>query len=302
MSRYRSYYRYRRTKKNAFWTPVLFLFAGCYLASALFLGIALSQRWPIPANDAVLAEQAVFDDAVSLPAEPEPAADPSPADALIQDEEQEGIDVELPALPVFAVAQGPYASAADAGQQALLILARGGAGYVQERDGQSYVLYCAYDRRESAEKVMQRLVSGDGQPLQVLDLSAPPFRLSITTGRLRAERIKESYSNYLETLKRLDEGWRALDKGEMQPADALVEIGLLSDQLEAIRAQAFDGTLIEGDAQALQTWNDSLSRAAKYLQTIYDTDQSALAISAKIKYTYLAIVMQYRSYIEGLSQ
>lgn len=62
----------------------------------------------------------------------------------------------------------------------------------------------------------------------------------------------------------------------------------------------FEGTLIEGDAQALSDWDGCLSRCVAYLQTISGTDQSALAISAKIKYTYLACIAQYQSYIEGL--
>ena len=74
----------------------------------------------------------------------------------------------------------------------------------------------------------------------------------------------------------------------------------LAAQLEQALAAAFEGTLIEGDAQALSDWDGCLSRCVAYLQTISGTDQSALAISAKIKYTYLACIAQYQSYIEGL--
>lgn len=269
------------------------LLAAGYVASAVLLGVMISGKWLLPLARGGQEGQEAAEDA-------QPAESPSLLSALSQEEPQAELRLELPSIQAFAVAAGPFDSLEEANEKAVALMQRGGAGYVQAQGEQYLVLLCAYDAEESADKVAQRLDGDAGLTMQTLDVSSGTALLNVTASQSRGQRIQESYQTFTQALQALDDAWRQLDAGQTQTTDAVASAGALAAQLEQARAAAFEGTLIEGDAQALSDWDGCLSRCVAYLQTISGTDQSALAISAKIKYTYLACIAQYQSYIEGL--
>ncbi len=274
------------------------LLAAGYLGLAVFVGVAISKRWLLPLAQSGLESQAEAETDTETETD-----DRRLVEALNQEEAQaQERTVTPPGLAAFAVGAGPYEDLEKANESALLLQGRGGAGYIfrQDEDEGYLVLLSVYDGEEAARTVAARLAEAGRLQTQVVDLSAEGAALTIACGEERARAIEESYTEFTNALAELDKTWRALDRGEMQAADAAAKASALEQGLERARTAAFDGALIEGEAQALSGWEDCLTNCAGYLQTISFSEQSAMAISAKIKYTHIACIAQYRNYAKGL--
>jgi hypothetical protein len=271
------------------------MLAAAYVITALSLGIALGGRF-LPGvqgsggqRTGKQAERAANElvEALSEETQKESAA-------------MEESRLELPTVLCYAVAAGPYESLREAAAQAERLMQRGAAGYVREEDGKYRVYLSAYASREAAEGVVVRLNGEDGMSLAQTALQGGGIALKIESTRQRAERIKASFGLFSETLIELEALWKELDGGRMQPDAARIAAQKLAEKLEDARGAAFSGALVEGESEALLGWDEALSACCGYLGATTKESQTGLAISSKIKYTYLACVEKYLSYLERL--
>jgi hypothetical protein len=273
------------------------MLAIAYVVTALSLGTALGGRF-LPSMEGAGGQPEVelqaegtvdkFVEALSGETPPKSAA-------------AEEFRLELPTVLCYAVAAGPYETLREAAEQAERLMQRGAAGYVREEDGKYSVYLSAYASRDAAQSVAARLNGEDGMSLAETTLQGGGIALKIESSPQRAEKIKASFGLFNETLIELEALWKELDGGRMQPAAAQIALQKLAEKLENARKAAFSGALVEGESEALLGWDEALTACCGYLGAAAAESQTGLAISSKIKYTYLACVEKYLSYLELLN-
>lgn len=272
------------------------LMAGVYVLGAVLIGGKLGGDY--------LAQRGKQSTPVSAPAA-SAAQSPAPEAGFLSALQEEGTEevlLELPEKTIFVVAAGPYVDLSQAGDMAKAVILRGAAGYVHQDEGQYFVLLSAYSSQEAAQTVAARLDGQDGMALCAMELGADGVSLLLETSPGRANGIKNSYSVFDEAMAGIANAWKELDKGEITTEDAAARVAAIHTQLEESRSAAFSGALLEGDAQALEEWNLALLAAGGYLQTISSSDGKALSFSAKIKYTYIACMNQYLTYMKTVKE
>lgn len=268
-----------------------------YAAGAIFLGIWLGSK--------VLAPMDLDGGAARTPEPSAPLQATQTKDNLVDalnPDKGSATKAELvvPPIEMHAVAAGPYEALDVAGDVAGKLMKRGAAGYVLEEDGSYYVLLNAYSTQEAAASVAARLDGEDGMALQTIFFGSGGVTLSISSSAERIEKMEKTFEVFSTSLEDLNQLWRDFDSGAIEMNDVIVRAQVLESKLEDARREAFFGTLIEGDVDALSSWNEGMQTCVSYIKTISAGSQSALSISAKIKYTYLACLGQYIEYINAM--
>lgn len=265
------------------WSGLWLLGIGVYVIGAVALGLFFSDRLT----------------GLNQAGAPQPTPQPvqASAQATPSAQPQAQIELTLPTVAVYAVGSDGYQSKADAGNAALLMIQRGAAGYILGESEPYRVLLSAYTTSEAAQRVADRLSASSDMQAQVVPIRHEGFTLALTAVPERLAAVEQSFTAYEEALGTLDGLWRTLDAGETAPVAAAASLRELSQRLNLAEEEAFAGTLIQGDAQTLTLWRETLEAMRGYVDAVADSQQSSMEISAKIKYTYLACVDGYGAYL-----
>lgn len=277
--------RRRRGKGARRW-----LLAAVCAGLALYIGLAMGLgTW---VHDSLLSlrtpeENEILDGEGSVP-EPE-------TDAAITE------TVAFPAIEMYALGVEGFADKEEADYNASLYAARGGAGFVLDKDGEYAVLLAAYDSLEAAQNVAQNLQDEENVPAAVRTLAADGVELKITAQASRIDGIRDAFSIWQQTVQMLSDLWQDVDAGLCSLTQAVDRIEDQCGKLEETAQAAFSDALIEGAAPALQGLYSVLQGTIADMEEIVsDPPEFVLEVSAQIKYTGIKSLTEYQSYVESL--
>ena len=208
--------------------------------------------------------------------------------------------ISFPEMNVYAISAGTSDTLDEAQAVAQGYMARGGAGFVRKDNGY-HVLISAYGDQTACQNVSEKLLTSQNIESTVYPIAVPAINLKLTASAPRIDGIRDAFAIWQQSVAMLDTLWQQVDSAVVSNTQAMETLRTQRDRLEDVRATAFEGTFIEGEATALDGLNSVLTKTCTYISTITDNPpEKTMAVSAKIKYTYLASLTEYETYVKSL--
>lgn len=217
-------------------------------------------------------------------------------------EDAEKITETIQALPLYmrAIQMGAFNDGENARAFGLEIQARGGAGYVVH-DAFYRVLAMGFASEEDAHTVQQQLKEDEIES-SIYKISAPGANLQITATRANVAAIKGAYGAWEETFRALETIIMDLDSGRITSSEAHKQAAERGAQVEEVRQELAalsknqeSNVILSGLADLYQKGSEAFSAV------ISENPLNRVAISSKIKYTYIDMILQYKQYMEGIT-
>lgn len=208
-------------------------------------------------------------------------------------------EIEFPELRRFLIQFGVYDSLDNARVEAARYVERGAAGYLLY-DGRYRVIGAAYDGREEAERVANRLKEQENIACYVYEISAPAVKLRVTAAPEQIAALIGAESALREQSLAFGRLAYQLDGSEADEAQACLEIGRCA---QAIHAARMELAQVAGERinQVTQQLLDGMERAEEQMAKLSSfQEQTRLDLSSKIKYNYIEILDWNRKYLESL--
>lgn len=287
----------RRTKQRyaAFILVAVLLLGGIYILSAGTAGRFLGSLIGSLLSPA--------DPAAGTVLSPPPAAAKTPTLTLPDPtEDTEKVTETIQALPLRmrAIQMGAFNDGENARAFGREIQERGGAGYVVY-DSFYRVLAMGFASEEDARTVRQQLKEDEIES-SIYEISAPGASLQITATKANVTAIRGAYASWEETFRALETIILDLDSGSITSAEAYKRISERGAQVEQIRQDLdalsqnqADNVILSGLAVLYQQGSDAFSAV------ISENPLNRVAISSKIKYTYIDMILQYKQYMEEIT-
>ncbi|HPT77762.1 MAG TPA: SPOR domain-containing protein [Candidatus Atribacteria bacterium] len=204
------------------------------------------------------------------------------------------------ALKLYTIQMGAFIEERNAEDYALTLRTQGGAGYTVN-DTYYRVLAVGFQLESDAAKVREQLKADDIDS-QVYKIASPGVNMQITATKSNVETIKSAFSIWEDEYYKLEDILKQLDRNEISTTEAQSAISEckqpideMSDKLEGLNATQENNPILNG---LLQLYKDT----AKSLDDIITQNPSnKVAISSKLKYTYIELMMKYKQYLEQIT-
>ncbi len=294
-----SRFRRKRTKQRyaAFLLIAVLLLGGIYVVVAGTAGRFISNLVsPILAS---------FDRTGDRDKTPRPDEDDEPALTLPDKPRENSVKVTdtIQAVPLKmrAIQMGAFTEEQNAKDFGLELQGRGGAGYVIH-DTHYRVMAMGFVSEEDAKTVRAQLKE-DGIESALYEISAPGANMQITATEANVTAIKGAYAVWEESFVAMETIIRDLDSEKVTSTDAhrsvsetLSSFNQVRDELSVLSANQENNIILSGLLSLYEKGSRALS-----LVTL-ENPSNRIAISAKIKYTYIDMIMQYKQYMEQITK
>ncbi len=204
-------------------------------------------------------------------------------------------------LDFYALQTGVFADAQAASAEAEAQQALGAAGYVYE-DVRYRVLASLYRTREDAGAVKERL-EAQGVDCYIYTGCVGAMEITVSGPQELSSAMEAAYRLWCDTITAQGE---LCDLLEMEGIDVPSVCALLLQQAKDLDAQAqllHPAQEVRDDLGVLAGLYDLLEvTRADTEKLAAQNDLEALAFLSKLRYNYIACVLYYRDYIEGISQ
>jgi hypothetical protein len=292
----------RKTKQRyaAFVLVVLLIFAAVYVISAGTLGKFVSSLIaPILSRDG----GADATDSPSDEGNPPVLTVPDGDFTNEQAEDTVKITDTLKANPLtmYAIQMGAFTDNSNAEVFAQELRGKGGAGYILN-DGFSRVLAIGFQTEEDAKQVKEELKAG-GIESHVYKIASAGVDMKIIATEANVSAIRSAYEMWEEKYVSLEKIIMDLDSGTISPLEAYgkikdtkAAIEEKKNELEALNVNQKDNVILTGLVNLYESGVISLD------EILLQSSSDKVAISSKIKYTYIEMLMRYKDYMDQITK
>lgn len=218
----------------------------------------------------------------------------------VADSEKISDNLKANALVMYTVQMGAFSEAENAQSYAKELKALGGGAYILN-DGFHRVLAVGYQLEEDAQKVRKDLAS-NGIESHIFKLATAGADMKITASEENVGAIRSAYEIWEEKYHLLEQMVIQLDSGAISVNDTYNKINELKkdmeskrDRLRELNNNQSNNVILEG----LVTLYDKTCLSFEKILSQNSSDK--VAISAEIKYTYIDMLMQYKEYMEQIT-
>ncbi|HZK34692.1 MAG TPA: SPOR domain-containing protein [Bacillota bacterium] len=202
-------------------------------------------------------------------------------------------------ISLYSIQMGAFIDMKNAEDYSYTNKSLGGAGFITE-DTYYRVLAVGFKSENDAISVKEQLEEDDIDS-QVYSITSPGITLQITASQSNVDAIKSAFAIWEENYYLLEDILKRLDRSQIDALAAQNEIRtieqLLNNKkstLENIGKGQDDNPILAG---LLQLYKDTVDS----LETIISENPSTkVAISSKIKYTYIELMTKYKGYLEQI--
>ncbi len=299
--------RYSRLKKRktkqryaAFVLIVLLVFGVIYVLSAGTLGKFVSNLIsPILSRDGSPdATDGVSDGEPILTV---PDDNGNPTDEPAADTAKITETLKANALSMFAIQMGAFTDSANAETFAQELRSKGGAGYILN-DGFYRVLAIGFQTEGDAKQVKEEL-KAEGIESHVYQIASAGVDMKITATEANVSAIRSAYEMWKEKYAALEKIIKDLDSDTISPSAAYGQIEEIKkameqkrDELQALNAKQNNNAILSGLVSLYESENQSLD------EILSQNSSDKVAISSKIKYTDIEMLMRYKDYMEQITK
>ena len=297
----------RRKTKQSIWPKLLALCAvAAYTALAALLGVFLADNVLLPLN---IGETSTFASAppTLLPYQspPPPTVTPyktaTPSEPAQTPKVEVVKDVTFPRLDYHAVQIGAFSSVETAETEAAEIKQRGGAGYILF-DVRYRVFASVYLNESDARSVRDRLMSENGIDSYIYSGAVPAVELTVTASQEKINSISAGYEAWRTSLELMRKLSDLVDKGNMEPSEAINELFNSIEALNLTRDALLPGAGVEDESGVLEGLATLLQNMSARSEDFCGRNfADSIAFSAAIKYNYVEAVFEYKEYISAIS-
>jgi len=209
--------------------------------------------------------------------------------------------VKVQAMNFFGIQMGAFNSKENAQTVGEQLKTKGGAGYILD-DQYSRVIAMMFLNENDAATVIQQLKNNSIEA-QMYELKCPGVEMEITATSQKIEGIKSTFSLIQEKFGDIETIIRDLDNDKIT-----MEIAI--NRISQIKNEIVDKIELLNQYSATQEGNKVLSGLKSFLSNqINNLDQimqgnmsDKVAISSKIKYTYIDMIVKYKEYMEQITK
>ena len=224
----------------------------------------------------------------------------------ISDKSNEGVvkitdTIKANTLSMKAIQMGAFTANENAGVFADDLRTKGGAGYIIE-DTYFRVLAIGFQSQEDAVKVREQL-KVDGIESQVYEITSAGASMQITATENNVSAIKSAFATWEEKYIALEKVLKDLDSSSIAASDAykIMEefkgvIDAKRDELSGLAAVQDNNPILTGLLELYQSGSKSFE------DILAESSTNKVAISSKIKYTYIEMMMKYKDYMEKITK
>ena len=272
---------------------VLVIGVGVYTIGAAKVGNFISEKIVTPVVAWVTGEDAKNPD----PANPSASAAPSPSPS--EAAPSSTATVTLKGGTIYALQAGIFADEANANALATTLSGQGGAGYVLA-DTEGYrVLIAGYQTEGEAESVKNQLKSEQQMETKQYAITSAETKFRITADTATIASVQAAMEGAMEYQEALLPLSISLDKGETKAEDAKTQIAQLREKAENMK-KTVDEIASSTDNKTIKSISQFYGETVTALQGVGE-GLGDIELSAKIKYTYLAIGVAGRNLSDALN-
>lgn len=292
--------RRKKTKQRyaAFILTALLLFVIVYVISAGTLGKLVSN----------LISPILIGDGDKDNIEPLPEDDPvltMPEDDSTNNKTADTVKITEPlkanALSMYAIQMGAFADGENAEVFAQELRRRGGAGFVLDDDFHR-VLAIGFQSEEDAKQVRDEL-KADGIESHVYKIASAGVDMNITATEANVNAIRSAYLLWEDTFADLEAIIIDLDSGTIGPKEAYDKVKNIQSVMDEKHLELQRLNENQTNNLVLSGLVDLFGRGVQSLNGILSQNSSdKVAISSKIKYTNIDMLILYKDYIEQITK
>ncbi|HZJ83199.1 MAG TPA: SPOR domain-containing protein, partial [Clostridia bacterium] len=208
--------------------------------------------------------------------------------------------IKVEEMKFHAIQMGAFNDGENAKSIAEQLKTKGGAGYVLE-DQYFRVMAMALLLESDALAVKEQLKTQEVEA-QIYEINCPGVDMDITASSEKIEGIKSSFALLKESMEIVESIIKDLDKDKITLGSGMDKLGQIKSQMEA-KIEQIDGySVTQGGSQVLDGLKDVFVQETKNIDIIIKGNTSdKVAISSKIKYTYIDMIIRHKKYIEQIS-
>ena len=295
------YSRFRRRSTQRRYTSViilgLLLFLGFYIASAGAAGNFISRIISPIINAFDNDAKQDGNDDVSTPPDTDLTL---PGGESSKETERVTEQIDIAPMSFHAIQLGAFTDEKNARAAAAELQNKGGAGFIQN-DKYFRLLAVGFVSEDDVQKVRQEL-KDEGIESQIYTISCPGVNMEITASADKVNSIKSAFLLWLDKVQSLEGIIRGLDTSDKSAEDAkkdiegiITEFNSVSEQFNTYTATEESNYILAGLQDLYQKSKDSLN------SVLNENTANRVAISAKIKYTYIDMIHQYKNYMDQIT-
>jgi len=209
--------------------------------------------------------------------------------------------VKVQVMNFFGIQMGAFNSKENAQTVGDQLKTKGGAGYILD-DQYSRVIAMMFLSQDDAAKVIEQLKSNSIEA-QMYELKCPGVEMEITATSQKIEGIKSTFSLIQEKFGDIETIIKDLDNDKITTEIAI-------NRISEVKNEIIDKVELLNQYSATQEGNKVLSGLQSFLsdqgnnldQIIQGNMSDKVAISSKIKYTYIDMIVNYKEYMEQITR
>ncbi len=210
-------------------------------------------------------------------------------------------NIKANSLSMFTIQMSAFTDEKNANEFAKQLQSKGGAGYVLN-DEFHRVLAVGFQKEEDAKKVKEQL-KADGIESHVYPISSSGADMKITAVKANIDAIQSAYGMWEEKYVALEKVIRDLDSDVIPAADACGQMEKIKkemvrkrDELKAMNAKQDNNAVLSGLVSLYESGIKSFDGI------LSQNSSDKVAISSKIKYTHIEMVMRYKEYMAQIAK
>ncbi len=201
----------------------------------------------------------------------------------------------------YTIQMEAFTSQDNAQVAAKALQSRGGAGYMVE-DKYFRVLAMGFILESDAQEVKDQL-KDDGVESLIYSISCPGANMEITASPEKIDGIKSAFSLWMDKLQILEDVIVKLDTSSITEEDAYNELKSIKGELDSNLEQLKGYSATQESNYILDGLQGLYQKGIDDLDNILNENiSSRVAISSKIKYTYIDMVVQYKKYMDQITR
>lgn len=208
--------------------------------------------------------------------------------------------VKVQAMNFFGIQMGAFNSKENAQAVGDQLKAKGGAGYILN-DQYSRVIAMMFLSQNDAATVIQQL-SNNSIEAQMYELKCPGVEMEITATGPKIEGIKSIFSLIQEKFGDIENTIKDLDNDKITTEIAINRLNEINDEITSKIEMLNQYSATQEGNKVLSGLKNFLTDQADNLDQIIQGNMSdKVAISSKIKYTYIDMIVKYKEYMEQIT-
>lgn len=209
--------------------------------------------------------------------------------------------INIGAMNFYGIQMGAFNDKENARSAAEQLKSKGGAGYVLE-DQFSRVMAMMFQSEGDAKAVREQLKNQSIES-QIYELKCSGVDMEITASSEKIEGIKSTFSLLREKLEVMESIIKDLDNDRITTEQAINKIIAIKDDILAKSEQLGQYSVTQEGSQVLTGLKDLLMGQVDNLVEITQGKMSdKVAVSSKIKYTYIDMIVKYKIYMDQITK